>query len=275
MFQPGRSVWAILLWLAVLPIRQGPPPADPGPTLWISDQWGQLGTVNVQTGQVTIRGEMVTPMDDIAFDPEGHLFGVGRGVLYTIDPADGTSQPIGELGVQVNSLVFDASGTLLAASDELYRLDPSTGRAQLLGSGGIPYSSSGDLAFVNGLLTLSSTSPDSPDDILVLLDPTSGWGTALGSIGYPEVLGLATNDNQHLFGISGTQILAIDPATGAGRLLLDYAGQGLGRAYGSAFTQEAAQPPISQRISPWRFGLGALVLSAGMGRVGPPETAVQ
>ncbi len=269
MIQPGRSVWTILLWITLLFVFQSPPSAEPGPILWISDQWGQLGTVDVQTGQVTILGEMVAPMDDIAFDPEGHLFGVSRGVLYAIDPVDGSSQPIGQLGVQVNSLVFDASGALLAASDELYRLELARGRAQLLGSGGSPYSSSGDLAFVNGRLTLSSTSPDSPNDVLVLLDASSGWGVELGSIGYPEVLGLASNDNQHLFGISGTQILAIDPVTGAGRPLLDYAGQGLGRAYGSAFTQEAARPAAFQGPEPWRVALGALALSAGMGRLGP------
>ncbi len=264
-----RRLYLVVLWIAALILRPAPPPEESGPLLWISDQWGQLGTVNVQTGQVRILGEMAIPMDDIAFDPEGRLFGVGRGVLYAIDPENGAAQPIGALGSQVNSLVFDAFGTLLAASDELYRVDPATGQAQLLGSGGIPWRSSGDLAFVNGLLTLSSRDPSGPDDILVLLDETTGWGAKLGSIGYPEVLGLATDDNQRLFGISGTQVLAIKPTTGAGRLLFDYAGQGLGRAYGSAFTQEAASPPAFQGPKPWSLALGALVLSGGLGRTGP------
>ncbi|HFE47997.1 MAG TPA: hypothetical protein ENJ21_01635 [Chromatiaceae bacterium] len=235
--------------------------AHAGPVLWVADSLKQLGTVDVQTGNVTLVGETSVAMSDIAFDPLGVLYGAGLdGNLYTINPATASTSLVGNIGAFVNSLVFDASGTLYAASNVLHTLDLATGLANLVGNGGTTYNSSGDLAFIGGRLYLSSTNPNSVNDDLFVIDVNNGSGSLVGSIGFSEVLGLATDNNIDLFGLSGTSVLAIDPATGVGSELLDYSGQGLGQAYGSAFTNEAAVVPVVPTAFVFCSGLIALSL---------------
>ncbi len=234
-------------------------PARAVPELWIADNFAQLGRVDVQTGNVDIVGQMNTSMDDIAFDPDGFLYGVGNGILYSIDPATASISTIGNLTTFVNSLVFDASGTLYAASDRLYTIDLTTGLATSIGNAGTRYDSSGDLAFVDGTLYLSAKGNASDD--LYRLDTLDGRGTRIGGIGAVDVLGLASSNNHNLFGVADTRVLAIDPSTGSGGVLLDYAGSGLGRAYGTAFTTEAANVPAPSPAG--LLGLGVLLMIPG------------
>ncbi|GEM_PF-3559578 len=248
--QASRVCVLTLLLLISLPARAVP-------ELWIADNFAQLGRVDIQTGNVDIIGRMSTPMDDIAFDPNGFLYGVGNGTLYSIDPATASTSVIGNLTTFVNSLVFDASGVLYAASDRLYTIDLTTGLATSIGNAGTSYDSSGDLAFVDGTLYLSAKGNASDD--LYRLDTLDGRGTRIGSIGTVDVLGLASNNHHNLFGVADTRVLAIDPSTGSGSVLLDYGASGLGRAYGTAFTTEAAR--VSAPPPAGLLGLGILLIT--------------
>lgn len=214
------------------------------PILWVGDSVGNLGTVDAATGNVNVIGNMGVTMTDIAFDPSGNLFGITFGSLYSINSTTAASSLIGALGTGANSLVFDSAGNLFTANTSLYSVNVFTGAATPIGNGGDPYSSSGDLAFVGGRLFLSSTSGNT----LVELDPTTGVGTAIGPIGFSSVFGLATPDNVNLFGTAGTQVLSINTATGAGTSLVNYGGQGLFSAFGSAFLEEAGAPGPDPRV---------------------------
>ena len=79
----------------------------------------------------------------------------------------------------------------------------------------------------------------------------------IGNIGFSSVFGLASPNGTDLFGLAGTNVLLIDSTIGSGTPILDYSGQGLGPAFGSAFVSEAVVP-IPAAV--WLFGSGLLAL---------------
>lgn len=210
------------------------------PNIWVSDASGTLGTVDVATGSVSVIGNMGVQMTDLAFDPSGNLYGISFTNLYQINSTTGQASLVGGLGLTgANALVFGTDGTLYAAANNttnLYSINTVTGAATSLGSTG--FLSEGDLAFNGGNLFLSSTTDQL---IQVGLNPVSG--TVIGAFGVPDVFGLGTElangGNGILYGISGTQILTINTATGAGTALVNYGGNGLGASFGAAFFSEA------------------------------------
>lgn len=212
-------------------------------TLWVGDANGKLGKVDIATGNVSLVGDMGAVMTDIAFDPAGNLFGIAFTTLYRIDTTTGASTLVGNLNTSVNSLVFSADGTLYAANNQLYTIDPVTAATSTVGNGATFYISSGDLAFVQGELYLSSSVPTS--DTLMRLDTATGAATSVGSLGVSSVYGLASSDRVSLYGVSGTDIYSVSTTSGNASFLQTFAGQGLGETYGTAFRSESA-PPIPE-----------------------------
>lgn len=241
--------------LAALALATGPSFAA-GPELWIGDEAGNLGRVDVSSGAVTMIGSMGLPMADIAFDPWGHLFGVSYdSTLFRIDPASGRSRIVGALGTgAVNALVFAADGTLYGASDRLWTIDTTNGRATARTAPGVAFNASGDLAFVGGALYLTGTGAGT--DLLLRLDATSGAASLVGPVGLRSIFGLATDDGTTLYAVAGTRVYALDPASGSPTLLADYAGRGLSAAYGTAFYAEAQAAAVSEPDTAWMLAGG-------------------
>lgn len=212
--------------------------AHAGPILYIDDTAGNLGTVDVETGEVRHIGFTGRSLVDIAFNPNGDLYGITFSQLFKLNKTTGAATLVGNMGASLNSLVFGKDGALYGASNGLYRIDVMTGAATAVSSGntGYDYSSSGDLAFIGSDLFLSST----PGDSLVQIDTTTGVGRLVGNIGYTGVYGLASDNNVNLYGVTGTTVIKIDPFTGASIALVNYGGQGLYGANGTAFIAEAA-----------------------------------
>jgi len=230
------------------------------PVLWIGDTSNQLGTVDVATGNVNVIGTMSTFMTDIAFDGAGNLYGISFTGLYSINKNTAASTFIGSFGSSafLNSLVFGPGGTLYGANNSLYSINTGTGAATLIGNGGAAYASSGDLAVVNSQLYLSSSTGG---DSLVQLNTSTGAGTLVGSIGYGSVYGLASDNNQDLYGVTGTTILKINTTTGAGSFMVNYSGQGLGFAGGTAFYEEAGAS-VTEPSALLLLGLGMVGLGS-------------
>lgn len=231
MIQCARSFAAGFLALALASA------AAAAPNLYTHDEVGRLAIVDVGTGNVTLIGTMGAVMTDIAFAPDGRLFGITFTALYQIDPATAATTFIGSHGVPGgNALVFGGDDVLYAAggtSTNLYQIDPANGSTASLGS--IGALSAGDLAFHGPDFFLSSQTGE-----LVRIDlgpPVSA--SVVGATGFFDVFGLATADDGVLYGVSGTQVFAIDTATGAGTLVTDYGGQGVTATYGSSFLGEA------------------------------------
>lgn len=229
-----------------------------GDLLWLSDTSNMLGTVDVETGSVSLVGNTGVFLSDIAFSPSGDLYGISFSNLYSVNKVTAAITLIGAHGMtsSPNALVFDSDGTLYAAGSSLYTLNTATGASSLVGA--IGFQSSGDLAFVNSKLYLSATGGDR----LVEVNPNTGQGSLIGSIGFPNVYGLATPDNVSLFGLSGNSVIAIDATSGAGSFLADFSPSGtLGIAAGSAFFSEAT-PPIPEPSTSALFVVGVSAILA-------------
>lgn len=229
------------------------------PMIWVSDAQGDLGTVDVVTGSVVNIGNMGRTMYDLAFDGSGNLWGVNNLGLYTVNKTTAASTFVGGLGIGsafVNSLVFDASGTLFGANTSLYAISTSTGLGTLVG-GNQTYDSSGDLAFIGGSLYLSSKGTQ---DKLFLVDTTTGGGTLVGNIGFQNVFGLASDNHLDLYGVAGNNVLTINSLTGAGVVKSTYSNSILGPAYGSAFIGEAP-PAVPEPATMMLFGVGLATLA--------------
>lgn len=211
------------------------------PILHVHDGAGNLGTVDVADGSVDVIGNMGVVMTDIAFDPDGNLFGLSFTSLYRIDRNTGATTLIGAHGIAGgNALVFGLDGTLYGAGNSttsLFTVDTATGAGTNIGN--IGFASAGDLAFNGGELYLASSSDD-----LILIDLDGGaTGTLIGDFGFSGVFGLATAENGVLYGVAGTQVFSVDVATGAGTLASNFGAQGIGAAFGTSFFTEAGAPP--------------------------------
>ncbi|GEM_PF-1265409 len=225
------SVISMLFFLILLPTKSM---ALPSNSLWISDSMGNLGTYNIATNTVTVIGSMGVIMTDIAFNADGDLFGISFNALYSIDPTDANTSFIGDHSISGgNALVFGPNGTLYGAGSStthLFSIDIGTGAATVLGDMG--FYSAGDLEFNSGNFYLAAFT--GTNDTLVIIDQDTYHGSAVGQIGFNNVFGLATGDDGVLYGTSGTNVLNIDISTGAGTIVANYSGGGLGFSYGSS-----------------------------------------
>jgi len=199
------------------------------PTIYVTDDLGVIGTVNVTNGKVqvigtTMIGNTKVVMTDIAFDSNGTLYGVTTDKLYRIDKSTGASTLIGDLGITgATSLEFNTGGSILyTANTQLHSVNTTTGATTAItSSDGFQFISSGDLASIGNTFYLTSKATN---DNLVSLDTSTGTGTLVGTIGFPNVFGLATNDNLTLYGFSGTKVIRINTTTGAGTQVWDISG---------------------------------------------------
>src|SRR5689334_17151107 len=113
---------AIQLFAAgAISILIGAAAAQAAPILWISDQNGNIGQVDVATqsvvpGSVHNTGQSLT---DIGFDSAGNLFGTTFTGLFAINSTTGAAAPRGTYAGEsgMNALVGTTTpGTLLGAS---------------------------------------------------------------------------------------------------------------------------------------------------------------
>lgn len=232
--------------------------------LHINDSGGRLGTVDTDTGAVTVIGATGISLTDIAFAPNGDLYGISFDRIYRIDPATAQTTLVGDHGVSGgNALVFGADGTLYAAganSTQLFTIDTATGTGTSLGDTGVR--SGGDLAFVEGQLYLASAQGD-----LVAIDLAAVSATTIGSFGVGNVFGISSPGDGTLFGVGGTTIFQVDLGTGAALGALSYAGQGLSAAFGQSFFGEAVPPAMDAVPLPGAFVLfGTAMAGAGYAR---------
>ncbi len=233
----GKGLLWLLIWgLAVS--RAGAVANE----LYVVDQSGVLGTVDVRSGTVSVIGDTGVVLIDIAFHPQGRLFGLTSDRFYEIDPSTGTVTDLGAHGLpQANALVARADGTLYAAgsgSTWLYTIDPNSARATPYRDTG--YHAWGDLAFLDGALFMTTWGND-----LVWLDLADGGPARLiGSFGPLNLYGMDRIDGM-LYGAAGTCLYTLDPATGAATEVSDYADQGLGAAWGAT-----APPPQPVGLPP-------------------------
>jgi len=161
--------------------------------------------INAVTSIATAIGEMnIGFVDALAFDGSDALYGVRRGVnsaLYTIDIITAQATLIDSTGVNcISGIAFSPEGVLYAATskecngaagDELYTIDAATAAATLVDAVGF-FGSIPDIAFdldgnLYGLIGADASKPNS----LISIDPATGVGTRIGSLGFESMSGLS------------------------------------------------------------------------------------
>lgn len=237
-----------------------------GPIMHVHDSSGNLGTVDVATGSVTVIGNMGVTMTDIAFSPTGSLFGLSFTGLYSINPTTAAATFIGNHSIPGgNALVFGNDGKLYGggfSTTSLFTINTTTGAGTNLGNMG--FASGGDLAFKDGSLFLASSSNQ-----LVKVDLSNLANTsAIGSFGVSGVFGLATGSDNVLYAVAGTTVYKVDTTTGAATDPVSFAGHGLGTAFGQSFFTEACSVncgpvpvPIPATLALLSIGLTVLGIS--------------
>ncbi|MEM9724433.1 MAG: hypothetical protein AAF909_03095 [Pseudomonadota bacterium] len=231
-------LWGALLCACV--IAQGAPRA--GAEIWVLDARGtvyvaeeagpELGAAGGSDPALAMREalQLGSQLTDIAFGPDGRLYGVSSTELFEVDLGDGALRPIAPHGAPCgNALEIDGAGVahvMGCSSTFLLRLDSKTGAP--LGAVQIGYASSGDLAFHGdrGLL-LTALAPEGDlggdfggdrggDDRLVAIDIGEGRGAVgardLGSIGRVGVYGLAVSDRWGVVMGVGRTLIALGDA---------------------------------------------------------------
>lgn len=129
-------------------------------TLYINTSASELVVIDPASCEATIVGNTSTVLQDIAFTPNGRLWGVYGNSLYEIDPANASTTFVGTMtGLSTNSLVAWNNDTLIGDYyGWLWGVRVSDGYAWQIDSIGI--GSSGDLTWFNGDLYMTTFAPD-------------------------------------------------------------------------------------------------------------------
>ena len=183
------------------------------------DNVGNVLDVRLPSGITKRIGASGVALTDIALAPNGGLFGVDFMDVCEIDATTGRATTLSTFtGTSINAMDAAPDGTLYAAGGQnLYTLDLASGALALVMSfsQGV---SSGDLAFVNGRLFLTTTGY-SVHDCLLQLEPIAHTSQIVGDTGYDCIYGLAAYGSK-LYGMTCRgQVLSLDTDTGKGTVL--------------------------------------------------------
>ncbi len=220
------------LALAVLAVLAWPAFAT-ADELWVITADRDLWTIDVSTGSQMLIGTTDVSFFEIAMSPGGLLLGVtSQADLYRIDTNSAAVDLVGPLKLEDpggwNSMDFDPSGTLYVARQRLVMVNPLTAGATVVGETG--FSASGDMAFApDGALYMAAEGSTDLDD-LVRIDPATGAGALVGSIGYSNVYGLDFLGDT-LYGATGNgELITIDTDAGTGQFVRNIIGGVFGAA---------------------------------------------
>jgi hypothetical protein len=196
------------------------------PGYYVADDAGKLWRVNVTSGATTLIGNMGLVLFDIAFSPNGDLYGVSSSSLYQVDSNNGGTTLIGSLGLPspaASGLAFRSDGILFLAdaptvsSGTLYTVDTSTGLASSVGP--IGYASNGDLAFDSSGNLFMAASNFTTQFNLVSVNSTTGNGSIIGPHGFGSLPAIDFV-GADLIGVNRVgQIITLNTTTGVGQLV--------------------------------------------------------
>lgn len=172
----------------------------------------KLIAINTQTLKAREVGITSAMMTDVAFAPDGTLYGISFGALYTIDPKTAKTTFVGSLDDGgANALEIDKDGNAyIASSDDgnLYSVDLATGDMNLIGEYSSTLRSEGDLAMFSGNLYLTTT-----DKKILKLDVDTGKAISSVKIPVEQMYGLEQSGST-LYGFADNLFYSVDPTNG-------------------------------------------------------------
>jgi len=241
------------------------------PLIYAVTDASRLYAVDVETGNAQFLADTSQQLTDIAFGPNGGLFGVDLGgELYSVDANYGTATAIGWAGAPLNALAFAPDGTLYGAgSTGLFAINPMTGAGALVADLS-DYPSAGDLTFDGAGNLLLATS--NGGGMLVRVDTSTGTVTRAGSLGANDVYGLSFGPDGVVYAATygSRQFLAVNPSTGVTTPLSGYEGDQITKIYGTAFVDEARRVSVSvsaASVNAPASGMGQLNFSVSLSNV--------
>ena len=183
----------------------------------------RFGTINLMNGNFTEISSLSGTYNDIAYAPDGSLFGLynNGASLVTFDKTTGAVTPVAPLSVPgIESIAFRPSDGALfgvglsvigAPQDGLYTINPTTGEATLVGSFGNAYNLFNpfpqNIRFdSDGNLYLSNTSGNTD---IYRVNTDNGSATFVGEVaGYANLI--LENGSQYMYGVSIPSINGAD-----------------------------------------------------------------
>jgi hypothetical protein len=161
---------------------------------------------------------------DIAIAADGTLYTCTDGSLYRVTPAERRLDLVGSFGATsgMNALGFGHDGALYGAGYDggVYRVSTKTGEAARVATLPPGVESAGDLVKgPNGDLLVTTNEDGIGHDSLYAIDPIAGKARLVGVLSHDKVYGLSARRGTILAFTEAGEVLAMDPKTGATRLL--------------------------------------------------------
>jgi hypothetical protein len=124
-------------------------------SIFVTISGGDLYKLNLSTCTSTFVGSTGQSFGDIAFTPNGKLWGIFSGSLYQIDTINASATLIGNSGLQGVSLVgLNDTTVLIEEGQNLYGIRTTNTMTYFIGN--IGYSATGDLTWYDNNLYMSS-----------------------------------------------------------------------------------------------------------------------
>jgi len=191
----------------------------------------QLYTLDLQTGQADLLGDIATDVYDMAF-VGSQLYGLKQDQnntqFVTIDRATGEANTIGEIGFEVVGLAYNYQRETLyaAAAKQLIAIDLETGKGTPVITVSKDKRSCGEVAFDDAGKTYITLIGTNRNKQLASCDLDSGKVTVIGNIGFPDLASMEFIDNV-LYGVTGNffnlgkdgQLLRINTKTAKGTVI--------------------------------------------------------
>jgi hypothetical protein len=182
-------------------------------------------SVVLPAGTVAAIGATGPKFYDVALHPNGTLYAITEGALYTIDTSTAHATMVAPVDRELDGLDFGGDGTLYAAAPattDVYTMDTVSGALTVIANLPEPYSCSGDVAVLGTTLFVTATDGSGTlPDVLMSIDLTATplAVTTVGSTGQSSVFGLAAYEGV-LYGFTfAGDVLGIDTATGSSTVL--------------------------------------------------------
>lgn len=176
---------------------------------------GEFGTVDLNTGVFTLLGNSGVTLAGMAVANHtlyGSSYHTSTGVLYSIDPTNGSPTVIGTSSLNIDDFGSTTSGLYAVGFDtNLYSINASTGAATLIGPTGLSF------GYWRSLSTNSSTLYFADGANLYTLSTTTGAATLIGYMGGPQI-GAMVQEGGFLWGgenLPGLSVDTLNTTTGA------------------------------------------------------------
>ena len=204
------------------------PPAEAGPTVYVTGLHNEFGTLDLATGGYSPIATLALPSGDLmygmGYGANGMLYGVDSqpdAHLWQINPGNGNLTDLGAIGQSALDASSDASGKFYVLSQDVnavfYTMNPPSATPNVVGSLGL---SSGGLMAVSPDGSQLFTTTQSTYD-LVSINPTTGSTNDIGPTGFSIDNGLFVNGTLYGFDTGGA-IVTINTSTGAATQVATY-----------------------------------------------------